>query len=197
MTAIRSIHDLPVAQAELARRGTTVDRLGCVMLPIQGFNVFEGRGELIGTTDLYTSSNLERFWIKGDIIGHGAHATLLYGLLTPAYEQPDAIAAVMDGWEWPDALPVERFEVFPSPYDDEPYGCVVARLAPIPELLDAHARLSCLPHVDTYPDYKPHATIAYVKEHRARDWADILNLDSVILTTDEAAVDLDLGSNRG
>lgn len=194
MTAIRSIHDVPIAQAELARRGTTVDQLGCVMLPILGFDVFEDREGLISRDDLYTSPDPARFWIKGDIISHGAHATLLYGLLTPAYEQPDAIAAVMDGWERPDYLPIEHFVGLVVSVGRREH--VVARLTPTLDLLDAHARLSCLPHVDTHPDYKPHATIAYVKRDRAQDWADLLNLASDVVLIPDVGV-LDLGSNRG
>lgn len=168
-----------------------VNELGCVMLPLEPFNALAGSLEgLLLEEDLYTTSNPERWWIKGNVASEGAHVTLLYGLLTKAYHQPDLIREVLDGWEFPAELRTQVFEVFPSPFPDEPYGCVVARLEAGGPLADAHGRLSYLPHIDTHPEYKPHVTIAYVRRDRAQEWVDLLNLTSSTFTPDG---ELDLG----
>ena len=38
-----------------------------------------------------------------------------------------------------------------------------------PELRDAHARLSLLPHINTHPTYRAHVTLAYVHRDREAD----------------------------
>ena len=59
--------------------------------------------------------------------------------------------------------------VFPSPWEDEPYSCIVSELTLTPELRDAHARLSLLPHINTHPTYRPHVTLAYVHRDHTED----------------------------
>lgn len=146
----------------LKRRGIAVSALGCVMLdvtspPISG---------LLPTTWLYSSQHPDRRWISG--AQDEGHATLLYGLLDNANTIRADIDEVLDGWE-PGEIETDHVGVFPSPFDDEPYSCVVAHLTLTDGLRDAHARLSLLPHIDTHPDYKPHVTLAYVKREYEAD----------------------------
>ena len=176
------------------RLGIDVNKLGCVMLPVEPFDVFgEGRDELLDRNDLYFTRDPGRFWINGDVARNGGHVTLLYGLLQPAWhleEEGRLVTGVMAGWSNPHVVHAEGIEIFESPFPDEPYGCVVAKLNVTHELADAHARLSYLPHVDTYPDYTPHVTLAYVKREQAQDWADILSLAPLVFETGSR---LDLG----
>jgi len=100
------------------------------------------------------------------------------------------VDAVMEGWEPPLALQTHHIEVFPSPYPaDDPdgagaYACIVAVIRLSDELIEAHQRLSLLPHVDTFPVYKAHVTLAYVKADRAPHWQRTLQELSPIFTVD-------------
>ncbi|GAA4176470.1 2'-5' RNA ligase family protein [Gryllotalpicola koreensis] len=187
MTAAQSIRQFKAVTDAL---GIEVSELGCVMLPVSSFDVFDGREGLLDQADLYTSTNPEHWWVDGAVAAKGGHVTLLYGLLQRAWQIEDQVRAVLADWEPPAQLSVSHVEVFDSPDPDEPYGCVVARLDVTRELADAHARLSFLPHVDTFPEYKPHVTLAYVKRRKAHDWADLLNLDTL---TFDVIPELDLG----
>lgn len=102
-----------------------------------------------------------RTWVAGPVAEKSAHVTAKYGLLTPAYEQQQIVNDLIG---WPRAMTVDvvGIEVFPSPYDDLPYGCLVARLGG-DELREMNAALSVLPHVDSFAEYKPHLTLAYLR----------------------------------
>lgn len=183
----RNIHEFKSVTDAL---GIDVNHLGCVMLNLDLVNVTD---DVLHHDDLYTSPNPDHWWIDGNVMAKGAHTTLLYGLLVPAWREDMAplVRQVMAGWEPPLGIVPNGFEVFPSPFEDEPYGCVVALLDD-PALRDAHARLSYLPHVDTHPEYRPHATVAYVHKEVAQDWTDLLNINPPVLTV-AAGDPLDLG----
>jgi 2'-5' RNA ligase len=138
-------------------------RMGCVMLDVEPLDL----SGVIPQEWAYTSENPDRKWVSG--IQTKAHVTLLYGLLHNANRIKYAVDEVLEGWK-PQAVRVNAYDVFPSPFPDEPYGCVVARqLAPSPNLMQAHTRLSLLPHINTYPEYKPHVTLAYVRKEYVKD----------------------------
>ena len=140
----------------LSRRGINVGRLGCVMLDVTSPAI----SKLIPSAWLYTSPHPDRRWISG--AQDEGHATLLYGLLDNANTIREDIDEVLGGWERPRVLTTREVGVFPSPFADEPYSCIVAHLNLSEQLSDAHSRLSLLPHIDTHPEYKPHVTLAYV-----------------------------------
>jgi hypothetical protein len=140
--------------------GIEVPKLGCVMLDIAPIDVTA----LIPEEWAFVSTNPDHHWING--LNAGDHITLLYGLLDNANDIRDAVDLVLKGWQ-PGQPWIEHIGSFPSTFEDEPYVCIVGHLALTPELLDAHARLSLLPHIDTHPQYRPHLTLGYVKvEHR-------------------------------
>lgn len=87
--------------------------------------------------------------------------TLRYGLLPQVRRQH--VDAVLAGAEIPAVLYVNDIEVFDSPYEDEPYDCIVARVA-APGLEELHQRLGFLPNLNTFPTYKPHVTLAYTRQ---------------------------------
>ena len=146
----------------LKRRGIVVSKLGCVMLDVDGPPI----SKLLPTTWLYSSSNPGRRWISG--AQDEGHVTLLYGLLDNANAIREDVDEVLDGWE-PGQITTDHVGVFPSPFGDEDYSCIVAHLAVTDDLLDAHARLSLLPHIDTHPTYRPHVTLAYVRKEFEKD----------------------------
>jgi len=175
----RSIHEFPWLPDVT---GVDPSNLGCVMLQVEFSDGLLERGYSLGaisSEDLYTSSDSRRFWIKGDVTA-GAHVTLLYGLLTKAYEQEDTIHKLLADWACPRQLPVTGYDAFPSPYPDEDYACIVARVyTEAPALAEARGLLSFLPHVDTFTSFKSHATVAYVKSSAAEAWLDYLNFSLV------------------
>ena len=62
---------------------------------------------------------------------------------------------------------IEQVGQFDSPYEDEPYVCLVAHLLVTDQLRMANEHLKFLPHINTFPGYKAHLTIAYVKPETA------------------------------
>lgn len=187
----KSIHEFDDL---MVRLGLEVNTLGCVMLPTEPIDIFgEGRDKLLSVEDLYVSDNPAKFWVNGDV-SDNAHITLLYGLLTPAYEQMASVDEVMATWDRPEYLIPERVTFFPSPDKNEPgYAAIVVEVED-KHLEEAHARLSYLPHVNTFPVYRAHMTIAYVRLEAAQKWMDVLNNTQFHIYV--KGNDLDYGSKK-
>lgn len=159
-----SAHRFPDLHAAL---GIDLSKLGCIMatvepIPVTALVDLAGAGT---EADLVSTRGRrdDLWWIDGAVGEQKAHVTLLYGLLEtgPVWRaHVDELLADVDL----DAVTVDRVDVFDSPYPDEPYKCVVAKIALTPQLALAHARLSYLPHVNTFPDYTAHVTLAYVRD---------------------------------
>ena len=148
--------------------GIDVAKLGCVMLDVEQLTA----KALLDQEWAYYAKEPERFpWVKGYEVD--SHVTLLYGLLQNANDIRSAVDEVLTGWD-PFKAPVnpDYISAFQSTIDSEPYSCIVMHIFPDQSLIDAHARLSLLPHIDTFWEYKPHVTIGYVhadKEEAAID----------------------------
>lgn len=153
------------AVKSLREMGINIAGLGCVMLDVDPLPT----AQMVPQEWAYESTHPDRFWIKG--LEAGDHITLLYGLLANANTIRPAIDEVLAGWE-PGRVRVESVGSFPSTFDDDPYACVVGHIELTPEILDAHARLSLLPHIDTFWDYKPHLTLGYVHRHHEAEAVD-------------------------
>lgn len=186
----RSIHEFDDV---LTRNNINVDKLGCVMLPLEPIDLFgDGRDQLLDVEDLYASNNPERFWVNGDV-SDNAHITLLYGLMTPAYEQKENVDGVLFSWVRPEYLVPQSFTFFPSPHKDERGFAAVVMEFDDPHIDEAFKRLSYLPHVNTHADYRQHMTVAYVKLESAQKWMDVLNeADIPLMRVKEG--ELDYGS---
>lgn len=147
-------HDYPEVYESL---GIDLKTLGCVMLKTE-----EPDTSFIADEDLYVSPDPAKFWIKGRA-SDNSHVTLRYGLL-PSVRQ-EHVRRIMDDVNLPRELFVDTLEMFPSTYDDEPYECIVARVRDAyGQLQEANDALSLLPNINTFSGYKPHVTLAYVKE---------------------------------
>lgn len=159
----------------LLSQGVDIKKLHYVGLELPGLPVVDTFAEGYATGRAliprdYIFSNDWRTWIAGPVGENAAHVTVKYGLLTPSYERKEVINELI-GWPREDfAVQVVDVEVFPSTFDDLPYGCVVLRLGG-DELLEMNAALSTLPHVDSFTSYKPHITLAYVSPEMADDAA--------------------------
>lgn len=159
-----SANDFPHVYASL---GIDVNKLGVVMADTEPIPI----SELVTKPepDLYHAADPAHFWIRGAVGEKGAHVTLLYGLLQHGTKIRGEINEVLSGWTLDDVT-IEKLGIFNSPYVDEPYKCIVAHLKLTPELLEGHARLELLPHINTFLKYRPHVTLAYVKAGTEKRW---------------------------
>lgn len=141
--------------------GIDLSKLGCVMLDVNG----EGIPKLPAKyeDDLYFSMNPDLFWIAGLVADKTPHVTLLYGLMQEAGEIKDKIFEVLDDWELR-SVRVKGIAFFDSNMADEEYYCIIAEIDITPDLMEGHQRLQLLPHIDTFPEYKAHITLCYVKK---------------------------------
>ena len=188
-----SAHDFPEIYKDLS---IEVPKLGCVMLDVKEMPQDPYKEQMDERDIFYTSENKDRFWIDGYVAGKTPHITLLYGLLAPAYKQKARIEEVLAGWRVKNVT-VGKIGYFPSPYRDDPYFCIVGHIVVTPELLEGHQRLELLPHVNTFPGYKAHITLAYVKaDPEIRDFA-ITNFEAWLPGRDlPIAKDLNFGSDK-
>ncbi len=168
--------------------GIDLDSLGCIMLNVDGKGI-----PLIPSKDyLYFTSDPKKFWIKGFVAGRKPHVTLLYGLLKEGNIYKKYIDQLLEDWSLPTIL-IHHVDYFDSPYKEEPYYCIVAHVDITPELLEGYHRLELLPHVNTFPEYKAHITIAYIKkDEQIRD--EVINFYDKHLVGKEIKV---LGLNYG
>lgn len=141
-------------------------KLGCIMLDLQTFDV---RPHVeAADADLYTTDEAHS---GGAVAETEAHVTLLYGLLQNGNTIKDKVDKVLDGLNIESVVinDVGSFEVEP----DAPSVPIVAYVNSNSSrglyydgdnrLKQAHDRLALLPHINTFGDYQPHVTLAYVK----------------------------------
>lgn len=182
MTKQLNANDFPAIYSEL---GISVNKLGCVMLDLAAIPVtsFIPETEAAVERELYHTTNPEHFWIKGAVGEKKSHITLLYGLLSKEWQ--DHIRTVLHDWQVPLFVEVDGLEVFESPYADEKYVCIVARVRITDQLREGRARLELLPHINTFLDWKAHVTLAYVRAEYRDKWVTALekNLPETLAVT--------------
>lgn len=140
--------------------GYDLGKLGCIMLDL------EPQTFKINESALYYAKDSSHYWIDGNVAGKTPHVTLLYGLLRSGDELKQQVDTVLPADCLPKEVTIDHVDYFDSPYDeDEPYYCIVAHLKIDKELQEAHDRLQMLPHIDTFPGYKAHFTLAYIKKN--------------------------------
>lgn len=130
------------------------DDLGCIMLdlePMEVMNYMEGHED-----ELYENPK----WDQGSLPAETVpHVTLLYGLLENGNIWKDKVDALLKDWKL-DKVKIDKVGYFDTP---DSYA-VIAHLEKTPELIDGHERLTLLPHINTFSEYLPHMTLAYVKK---------------------------------
>jgi len=142
-----------------AQLGVVKDSLGCIMLKVEPLKV----DDIITQDDVYNTGDPNKYWLNGIVSQDFAHCTLLWGLMESGQAWKTYVDKALEGWSL-DSVTVDELSFFESNHEDEKYYCLVAKLAVSPELLDANARLRNLPHIDNFPEYLPHVTIAYIKD---------------------------------
>lgn len=170
--------------------GIDVDKLGCIMLDLNADNLPDLP---INEKDFYSSKS--RFWIKGNVSKKTPHVTLLYGLLKPGPEWKEYVDKVLGSWKV-DTVKIRNVGFFESNIPDEPYYCIVAHIEITPELKEGHQRLELLPHINTFPGYKAHFTLAYIKKDEANKNSVVSHLNTVLPGKQLKVVKLNYGGNK-
>lgn len=94
-------------------------------------------------------------------------------LLRTGTEMERHVSAVLEGWVLPD-ITIKEVSFFYGHGGE--YITIIALVDVSDGLKEGHQRLSLLPHVNTFGEYKPHITLAYVKA--SADWTTfVANLD--------------------
>ena len=141
--------------------GLTTSDLECVMLDIAPLDVRGAYGKGLNEDDFFYGDIPELKYAKGPVAERNAHATLLFGIHpSPMYRR--SVDAVLRGWE-PEDLFIDHVGFFPSSIEGQDYNCIVGHVTPLPNLLEARARLEILDYTDRFTEYKPHITLAYIK----------------------------------
>lgn len=151
--------------------GFNLSTLGCVMLDVEPLESMYSIAVDGAESVLYYAKDKSRFWIDGWIADKVAHVTLLYGLLETAKNYKWHIEQVLKDWSLEDVT-ISDIGFFDSPYEDEPYYCIIAHIETTPKLIEGHQRLELLPHINTFAGYKPHMTIAYIKKDQGEKHRD-------------------------
>lgn len=169
-----------------ASLGVNPDDLGCIMLDTEKIDISKYLPEGY-EDDLFYSATKQ--FAQGDVAGTKAHVTLLYGLLQYGSVIRYQVDAVLEGWKQPKKVTIDHVGFFESS-SDEDYSVIVAHIDPTP-LIEANERLKMLPHIDTFPGYKAHLTLAYVKPGATTEFVEALSdLNGKTLTV---ATDLNYG----
>lgn len=150
-----------------------INKLGCVMLDVDPLDTmkpykFDGL-----ESSLYNAKDKSMFWVDGWMADKNPHITLLYGLLKSAREYKNKIKVVLKDWNLKE-IEIADIGFFDSPMSSEPYYCIVAHIKPTLGLLEGHARLEFLPHVNTHTFFKPHFTLCYIGKDRGEKYRDNL-----------------------
>lgn len=150
--------------------GIDPGNLGCIMLDVQPIVV----SDVIADSDLFVSDDPSLGYVKGNVSEDVPHVTLLYGLLRPGPELQQHVDAVLDindgviaDW-FPKEVVIDKVDFFYSGDPEQHFVTIVALLQVTPELAEANGRLRLLPHIDTFMEYRPHITLAYVSD--SSDW---------------------------
>lgn len=139
--------------------GIDTGKLGCVMIDTEELII----SDVIKEEDYYYSA--EHDYVSGNVSEDVPHMTLLYGLLRSGPELQVHIHSVLSGWQLP-SIRIKDVGFFYGENSD--FISIIAHVEVTDELREGHARLSLLPHINTFDEYKPHITLAYVKS--TSDW---------------------------
>lgn len=142
-----------------------LSKLGCIMLDLDPISVTSLVPD--GEDDLFFSNDPQYPYAVGAVAEQVAHLTLLYGLMESGPHWRSQVDAVLEGWT-PGPVVIDSVGFFPPSDQKEDYWVIVGHVQPTDNLIEGHQRLQLLPHIDTFPAYRPHVTLAYIKGGEAR-----------------------------
>lgn len=179
MTQIKAT-DYPDVYSEL---GIDTGRLGCIMAQVDPISI----SDFVHDDDYFYSET--QSYVKGNVSEDVPHVTLLYGLMRSGHELSRHVDAVLAGFTLDDVT-IDKVDFFYGLNNE--YITIVALVDVTDNLKEAHARLSLLPHIDTFGEYHPHITLAYVKNDS--DWKQMIsNLGQRYNGTPVKTIGLDYG----
>jgi len=125
---------------------------GCVMVRLSFKNgIFEKIHNMIEPDDLYLDPNDDSFGFEKD-----PHVTALYGLHEEIKDEE--VEEIINGFNKPN-IKIKDVSLFePSDYDVLKFGVESE------DMNKLNKQLKKLPHTNSFPDYNPHCTIAYIKK---------------------------------
>lgn len=154
----KSSRDIPDLYDDL---DIDMDKLGCIMMDTEKVPVVQYVED--GSNDLADASEMDYSNIPGEDV---PHVTLLFGLLENGNIWKQKVDKVLEGWKL-DTVKIEEVSFF----DLGEKKVIVGLVEKTPELIDGHERLTLLPHINTFSEYKPHISLAYInKEADEQKW---------------------------
>jgi len=149
---------------------------GCVMLY---FNIDKSSWgkiqDLIEDEDVYTEDGDQGYGREDE-----PHVTILYGLHASI---PDSDIEELIEDIKPTKLTLKKISIF----ENDKFDVVKFDVIGVSEgrLSDMNKKFAELPHTTDYPDYHPHATIAYVKPGTGEKYVQMLSgKDSLVVSSD-------------
>jgi 2'-5' RNA ligase/DNA polymerase III epsilon subunit-like protein len=124
---------------------------GCVMVEVPVSN-WDEITSYIDPEDVYTGGD------DAHGIQENPHVTILYGLHEGVTEED--VKSVFEGFTGSINIEVDGIGVF----ENKDYDVVKFNVNPDGALQELHDKLSEFPNSNSFPDYKPHITIAYVNK---------------------------------
>lgn len=134
---------------------------GCAMLYFN-FPTINQIHKIIDSRDIFQDPNDPTFGLENE-----PHTTLLYGLHDGVSEQD--VKNVLDKFTF-GVFEINNASLFENENFDVLKFDVVGD-----GLYEANAELIKYPNTQTFPDYHPHLTIAYLKPGKGKQYADVLN----------------------
>lgn len=129
---------------------------GCIMLKTQPLEVLGLVAD--AASDLALNVTMDRSPVPGET---SPHVTLLYGLLNNGNTWKEAVDDTLSS---PTQWSAEKVTIETVSYFEQPDSyAIIAHVERTSELLDGHARIGLLPNAQTFSDYRPHMTLAYIK----------------------------------
>lgn len=133
---------------------------GCVMLYFNFFDLFKIQS-LINIDDLYEIPNSTQFGFENN-----PHVTLLYGLHNTVKDSDVSDIILHQKFGMMELYNISTFEK--DKFD------VLKFDVRGDGLIDANRRFRTLPHTNTYKDYNPHLTIAYLQPNTGGYYTDLI-----------------------
>ncbi len=126
-------------------------KFACVMVPLEG----KVRDQLLSLARAVEDEDLGADGREDD-----PHVTVLYGLHD---QQPDKVEKLLQRLKRPIKLHLGDISYFSGADSGRNYDVLKVDVTS-PDLVRLNELLRTLPHTSNFPDYKPHATICYLKQ---------------------------------
>lgn len=140
---------------------------GCVMLDFD-FPIQKQIHKIISPFHVYDEFDTHR-----DVLEKDTHVTLLYGLHNEVL--PMDVYNIVSKYKF-DKITLDKISLFENEKFD------VLKYDVSGDILHVvNKELKTLPHTSTFPDYKPHSTIAYLKPGKGKYYVQLLSMYSAIL----------------